>query len=139
MSELNRKKHVWHFIQTSGLVQLKFTSIDDVLNLKELDQKLWVSLACPVKGLEFPEETLDVLDTDKNGRVRAPEILNAVEFIKKYIRNPEIIMKKGDTIALKDLSDTPFDCGHSPFDSAKSILPLIATTTNYLNKKITSV
>lgn len=128
MSELNRKKHVWHFIQTSGLVQLKFTSIDDVLNLKELDQKLWVSLACPVKGLEFPEETLDVLDTDKNGRVRAPEILNAVEFIKKYIRNPEIIMKKGDTIALKDLSDTPFDCGHSPFDSAKSILQILEKT-----------
>ena len=70
--------HTWHFIKTAGLVQLQFQTIDDILNLKELDKKLWVALACPTKGLEFSEETLALLDTDHNGRVRVPERQQAV-------------------------------------------------------------
>ena len=84
------QSHRWHFIQTGGLVQVKISTIDDLLHLDELDPKLWIALACPVKGLEFSEETLSLLDTDKNGRVRVPEILEAVSFIKKYFAKPEV-------------------------------------------------
>ena len=117
--------HTWHLIKTAGLVQLQFQTIDDILNLKELDKKLWVALACPTKGLEFSEETLALLDTDHNGRVRAPEILEAVEFIKKYFTKPEVIMTEGDSIPLDALSSEPFACGHSPIDSAKSVLHIL--------------
>lgn len=117
--------HTWHFIQTGGLVQLQFKSIDDVLELKNLDPKLWVALTCPVKGLEFSEETLNLLDTDKNGRVRVPEILEAVEYIKTYFKKPEIIMEKGDSIPLDALGETVFSCGHSPIDSAKAVLSIL--------------
>ena len=117
--------HTWHFIQTGGLVQLQFKSIDDVLELKNLDPKLWVALTCPVKGLEFSEETLNLLDTDKNGRVRVPEILEAVEYIKTYFKKPEIIMEKGDSIPLDALGETAFSCGHSPIDSAKAVLSIL--------------
>ncbi|MBQ6782042.1 MAG: hypothetical protein IJP62_12580 [Treponema sp.] len=120
-----KSNHTWHFVQTGGLVQLKINSIEDVLNLKELDQKLWVALACPVKGLEFSEETLSLLDTDHNGRVRVPEILDAVEFIRKYITKPEVIMKPGISIPLDSLSTEPFACGHSPIDSAKAVLHIL--------------
>ncbi len=118
-------EHVWHFVQTSGLMQLQIRNIDDVLELDKLDPKLWVALACPTSGLEFSEDTLQVLDLDKNGRVRVPEILEACSFIKKYFRRPEIIMEKGDTIPLDALSDEPFDCGHSPSESAKAILDIL--------------
>ena len=37
----------------------------DLAHLDELDQKLWAALACPVKGLEFDERTLALIDTDK--------------------------------------------------------------------------
>ncbi len=119
------KGYEWHFIQTSGLVHLQITSIDDVLNLDKLDQKLWVALACPVVGLEFSSETLEALDTDKNGRVRAPEILEAVGYIKKYFKKPEVIMTAGDSIPLDALGEEPFACGHSPLDSAKAILDIL--------------
>ena len=88
----------WHFMQAGGLVQLKIQTIADVLHLADLDQKLWVALACPVQGLEFSEETLALLDTDKNGRVRAPEILEAVAYIKTYFKKPEVIMEAGDCL-----------------------------------------
>ncbi len=112
-------------MQNGGLIQAKISTIDDVLNLRDLDLKMWTALACPVKGLEFSEETLNVLDSDKNGRVRHPEILAAVDYIKKYFAKPEIIMEKGSSIPLDALSTEPFDCGHSPLDSAKSVLSIL--------------
>ena len=122
---LQTKGHLWHFIQTGGLMQLQITSIDDVLHLKELNPKLWVALACPVKGLEFSEETLTLLDTDHNGRVRVPEILEAVEYIRTYFKQPEVIMTEGDTVPLSALGEQAFSCGHSPLESAKSVLHIL--------------
>lgn len=117
--------HVWHFVQMGGLVQLKIESIDDILHLAELNPKLWVALACPVKGLEFSEETLSLLDSDKNGRVRVPEILEAVEYIKKYFKRPDVIMSEGSSIPLDALSGETFGCGHTAIDSAKSVLEIL--------------
>ncbi|MBO4321347.1 MAG: hypothetical protein J5857_12840, partial [Treponema sp.] len=122
---MNSGSHAWHFVQTGGLMQVDFKSIDDVLNLDKLDQKLWVALACPVSGLEFSDETLQILDMDKDGRVRVPEILAATEYIKKYFKRPEVIMEEGDTIPLDALGDEPFECGHSPSESASSILHIL--------------
>lgn len=112
-------------MQNGGLIQAKISGIEDVLNLRDLDPKMWTALACPVQGLEFSEETLSVLDSDKNGRVRIPEILEAVDYIKKYFARPEIIMEKGDSIPLDALATEPFACGHSPLDSAKSVLEIL--------------
>lgn len=117
--------HSWNFIQTGGLVQLQIASIDDVLHLRELDPKLWVALACPVQGLEFSRETLELLDTDKDGRVRVPEVLAAVDYIRKYFKKPEVIMTEGDAIPLDALGDEAFACGHSPLESAKAVLGIL--------------
>ncbi|MCQ2576637.1 MAG: hypothetical protein MJ162_07815 [Treponema sp.] len=125
MSKKKNEGHTWKYTQTGGLIQVNISTIDDVLNLDKLDPKQWTALACPTKGLEFSEETLNLLDTDKNGRVRVPEILTAVEFIKKYFKDPSVIMSEGDSIPLEALSDTPFDCGHSPIASAKQILSIL--------------
>ena len=40
--------------------------------LASLDQKLWVALSCPVKGLEIDERTLVTIDADEDGHVRPP-------------------------------------------------------------------
>ncbi len=112
--DIKSSGHVWHFVQTGGLMQLQIQSIDDVLELDRLDPKLWVALSCPVTGIEFSEDTLKVLDLDKDGRVRVPEVLDACSFIKKYFKKPEIIMEAGDTIPLDALSDEAFSCADSP-------------------------
>ena len=93
-------KHFWRFVQNGGLIQPQISTIEDVLNLENLDPKMWTALACPVSGLEFSEETLNLLDSDKNGRVRIPEILSVIDYIKKYFAKPEILMTEGDSIPL---------------------------------------
>lgn len=117
--------HQWRYTQSGGLIQVQLSTINDVFNLKNLDPKQWTALSCPVKGLEFSEETLQILDSDKNGKVRIPEILEAIEFIKKYFKQPEIIMTPGNTIPIGALGDEPFSCGHSPYNSAKAVLDIL--------------
>lgn len=125
MKKKNNNCHNWRFFQNGGLSQVSISTINDLLNLDKLDPKFWTALTCPVSGLEISEETLSLIDDDKNGRVRVPEILKIIEYIKKYFKNPEIIMQEGDSIPLEALSDNPFECGHSPLTSAKSVLEIL--------------
>ena len=48
--------------------------------LEQLDQKLWIALSCPTQGLEFDGKTLEMIDTDGDGRIRVPEIIEAVKW-----------------------------------------------------------
>ena len=75
--------HTWKFFRTGELDQVSLETGADLLALEQLDQKLWVALSCPVKGLELDERTLELLDTDKDGRVRAPEILAAIAWCRE--------------------------------------------------------
>ena len=36
-------------------------------------------LACPTSGLEFDSRTLQLLDVDNDGSIRAPEIIDATK------------------------------------------------------------
>ena len=65
--------HHWRFFRAGGFDQVKLDTGADLMNLDQLDQKLWVALACPTTGLEFDPKTAALIDTDHDGRVRAPE------------------------------------------------------------------
>ena len=67
----NASKHLWKFVRTGGLYQARFETAADFQNLGNLDQKLWVALSCPTRGLHFDERTLALVDTDGDGRIRA--------------------------------------------------------------------
>jgi hypothetical protein len=45
--------HVWRFFRAGGFDQVKLDTGADLMHLDQLDQKLWVALACPITGLEF--------------------------------------------------------------------------------------
>ena len=50
--------HKWKFFRAGGFDQVKLETGEDLANLDQLDQKLWVALACPTTGLEFDAKTL---------------------------------------------------------------------------------
>ena len=52
-------RHVWRFFRAGGFDQVRLDRGSDLAHLDQLDQKLWVALACPVGGLEFDERTAD--------------------------------------------------------------------------------
>lgn len=92
--------HTWKFHRIGGLDQVAVETGEDLLHLKELDQKLWVALSCPVKGLEVDEQTLALIDTDKDGRVRVPELLGAIDWSAKVLRDVGDLLKESATLPL---------------------------------------
>ena len=74
--------HKWRFFRTARLAQVKIENGDDLANLAKLDRKLWTALAAPITGLRFDTRALQLMDTDGDGRVRLPEVLAALDFLK---------------------------------------------------------
>ncbi len=114
-------KHRFSFYRAGGVDQVRLDRGADLLHLDELDQKLWVALSCPVKGLEFDERTLSLLDTDKDGRVRVPEILGAVRWLGKVLKNSDDLVKGEDGVALASINGATPE-GKSILASAKNLL-----------------
>ncbi|MCX6937866.1 MAG: hypothetical protein NTU80_08200 [Verrucomicrobia bacterium] len=118
--------HVWNFFRIGGFDQVALTSAADLENLCNLDQKLWAALSCPVKGLEIDEKTLALLDTDKDGRIRAPELLAAIAWAKPYFKDLGILLSGRDQISLDAFADTAE--GRAALASAKRILASLGKT-----------
>jgi hypothetical protein len=113
--------HVWKFYRTGGLDQVALESAADLLALGELDQKLWVALSCPVKGLELDEKTLALIDADHDGRIRVPELLAAVNWAAARLRNPGDLLRGHDALPLDAINDATPE-GKILLASAKQIL-----------------
>jgi hypothetical protein len=100
--------HRFKFHRAGGLDQVALETGADVLALEQLDQKLWIALSCPTRGLELDPKTLDLLDLDRDGRVRAPEILSAVRFCAARLRDVGVLLQGGDELPLAAIrDDTP--------------------------------
>ena len=113
--------HAWRFYRAGGVDQVLLATASDVLALDQLDQKLWVALACPVKGLEFDERTLELLDTDKDGRVRAPELLSVIAWLKTVLADPSGLTAGADGLPLSVVNKTTPE-GQTVLAAAKLML-----------------
>lgn len=115
--------HTWRFFRAGGFDQVKLESGADLLHLNQLDQKLWTALACPVRGLEFDAHTLALIDSDKDGRVRAPELIAAIQWAGALLKNPDDLVKNAGSasLALSAIADSTPE-GATLVASAKEIL-----------------
>ncbi len=116
--------HRWKFFRAGGVDQVVFRSGADIVNLDRLDQKLWTALACPTRGIEFDPKTLDLLDMDKDGRIRAGEVLAAVKWVGEAWKNPDDLLKGGDSLALAAIHDGTAT-GRALLAGAKRILDVL--------------
>ncbi len=114
-------KHVWQFYRTGGFDQVRLDRGEDLTHLDELDQKLWVALACPTRGIEFDPKTLDLIDTDKDGRIRAPEIIAAVKWACGLLKDPGDLTRGKAELKLSSIDAETTD-GRRLVESAKEIL-----------------
>ena len=113
--------HTWNFFRTGGLDQVALTTGADLLALEHLDQKLWVALACPVKGLELDEKTLALIDTDGDGRIRVPELLAAITWSAAHLNDVGTLLAGTDGLPLAALNLNTSE-GRAVHASAKQIL-----------------
>ena len=114
------EKYSWKFRRDGGVDQVVLKTGEDIGRLGELDKKLWVALACPVKGTEIDEETLALVDTDNDGRIRPPEVLGAIAWSKLVFKTLDLLTEKGESLPLSAFADTAE--GKAVRASAKRIL-----------------
>ncbi len=84
---------------------MALTSGVDLAALDQLDPKLWVALACPVKGLALDERTLDLIDSDRDGRIRVPEVQAAVRWAVAQVRAPDCLLQGANGLPLAALRE----------------------------------
>lgn len=113
--------HKWRFYRAGGFDQVSLDTGADLMALDQLDQKLWVALACPAQGLEFDTKTLQLVDTDKDGRIRVPEILAAVKWTGEMLKSPDDLTKSIAPLPLAAINDSTPE-GKQILASARQIL-----------------
>ena len=121
--------HEWTFASIGGVTRVTINNGADIAHLDELDQKLWTVLSCPVKGLEFEEETLRLMDFDGDDKIRVNEIVTTSKWLTGAVKNADKILDGVDHIALEDLTK-----GGDIIRSVtyEAFLPLIAVALIYL-------
>lgn len=111
----------WTFFRAGGIDQVSLATGEDLSQLRLLDPKLWTALSCPVRGLERDEATLALIDADKDGIVRVPELLDAIDWAIARLGDPEALVDGVDRLALSKIrSDTP--AGAAILGAARAIL-----------------
>jgi len=116
-----KPSHSWKFFRAGGFDQVRLDAGGDILNLDGLEQKLWVALAAPATGLEFDAKTLALIDADKDGRIRAPEIIAAAKWACQHLKNPEDLLKSASDLPISAINDATPE-GKQLLASAKQIL-----------------
>src|SRR5689334_3458140 len=97
--------HIWKFFRAGGFDQVRLDTGADLMHLDQLDQKLWVALACPTTGVEFDTKTLGLIDTDKDGRIRVPEVIAATKWAGNNLKNPDDLVKGAAALPLSAIND----------------------------------
>ena len=125
----NQNNYKWDYSSVGGVTRVNLRNGEDIAHLGELDQKLWTVLSCPTKGLEFETKTLDLLDADKDGKIRVPEIVSAAQWLTSAIKNKDLILKGDSKISLDEF-DQENEEGAKLYKSAKQILVNLALDKN---------
>lgn len=105
MSDKNKESHRWKFFRAGDVDQVVLAEGDDLEHLSGLDQKLWMALSCPTRGLEFDSRTLECVDTDQDGHIRPPEILAAVDWAKQVFRSLDDLFADGSSVPLASIKE----------------------------------
>lgn len=95
----------WNYVSVGGSTRVKISSGEDIRHLPELDKKLWTVLACPTTGLEIDCESLRLMDTDGNGKLRVTEVQEAAKWLCSVLKNPQTLFRQRAELKLDDIAD----------------------------------
>ncbi len=132
-----RKGYKWQFANIGGVPRVCIKSGEDIAHLAELDQKLWTVLSCPIKGLELDAKSLEMLDTDNDGKIRVQEVVKASEWLTSVLKDNNLLLKQTGTITLDDINQETED-GKRVYASAKRIIENLGLKDNTITVENTA-
>ena len=98
-------KHTWSYANIGGNTRVVIKNGKDIQHLAELDEKLWTVLACPVTGLEIPDESLQYIDNNGDSKIHIADVISTAEWLCQALRDPQVLFKGQDALALEEIAD----------------------------------
>ena len=98
-------KHIWKYANIGGNTRVVIKDGKDIQHLAELDEKLWAVLACPVSGLEIPDESLQYMDNNGDSKIHIADVISTAEWLCKALRDPQVLFQGQASLALTDIVD----------------------------------
>jgi hypothetical protein len=127
----------WRFFRAGGFDQVRLETAAELLSIAELDQKLWVALACPTKGLEFDARTLSFVDSDADGFVRAPELIAAVQWAGERLSQPDVLVQTLPGVPLSAIQSDD-ETGQRIAAAAREVLTHLGSTDDMITVETAS-
>lgn len=121
--------HHWRFFRAGGFDQVRLDSATDLLSLENLDQKLWVALACPIDNVHFDARTLSLIDTDGDRRIRPAELIAAIKWTISLLNNPEDLIDTTKDFTLQTINNKT--------NEGKTLIAAMRSTLTALEKNET--
>lgn len=116
----------WNYCSVGGVVRVNLSKGEDIAHLDELDQKKWTVLSCPVKGLQMDAQTLAMIDSDKDGKIRVAEVVAAAKWLTGVIKDKDSILKGSDVLELNNIN-TDNEEGKMLYKAAKLVLECLGS------------
>ncbi len=114
-------QHSWRFFRAGGFDQVKIDSGSDLFELENLDQKLWVALACPIDNVYFDNRTLSLIDTDGDRRIRANELIAAIKWTISLLKKPDDLINCSESLSISEINENS-DEGKKLIAAARNVL-----------------
>ena len=93
-------------VNYGGSFQLDIRSAEDLEALEIMDEAFWMSTSAPVFGLNCDKELIQILDTNKNGRILSSDLRDASAQLLKHLKNKDNINNRSEVLGLADLDDS---------------------------------
>ena len=98
-------KYKWTFATVGSVTRVRIASGEDIRHLGELDKKMWTVLSCPVNGLEISADSLSLMDTDGDGKLRLKEVVATADYLCATLKDPDTLLAQTDEIAVENIAD----------------------------------
>ena len=118
---ISKDGYDWKFSTVGGVTRVNIETGEDIAHLDELDQKLWTVLSCPVKGLEFDEKSLALLDADKDGKIRVHEVVAAAKWLRNVLVDMDYLLEGNNNIEFNSICNNTEE-GMKVLEAARMIL-----------------
>ncbi|MBN1435480.1 MAG: hypothetical protein JW936_00260 [Sedimentisphaerales bacterium] len=117
MSKAQRKT----FKRYGRSYHLCIETADDLENVLDLDEALWVATNAPTKTINCDQTFLSLLDHDKNGRITCRDMKEAIRWLLAALADHNAITNKSTTLQLAAIN-TDFYEGQKIHGAAEKIL-----------------
>lgn len=101
--------YTFSFSTIARTTQVRLLKGADIAHLDELDRKYWLMLSCATTAMGPAGEPIaKLLDRDGDGRVRVPEVLDAVSWLRPRLKDFDLLFTASEGLSASDIAaDTP--------------------------------